>query len=74
MRVIENTTQKVYEVGLFEDSGLGGAMKVRLLDLPLVFGKLGPDAGFLVALAGLWRRLLLHLQLAGRAIFRCRSR
>ena len=46
MRVIENGTEQVYEVGLFEYSGWD-AMKIRLLELPLVFGNLGADAGLL---------------------------
>ena len=47
MRVIDNKTDQVYEVGLFADSGWAGWMKIRLLDFPLVFGDRGADAGFL---------------------------
>ena len=47
MRVIENGTEQQYEVGLFEYSGWKDTMKIRLLELPLVFGNLGADAGLL---------------------------
>ena len=48
MRVIENGTEQAYEVGLFEYSGWEGkGFNIRLLDLPLIFGKLGADAGIL---------------------------
>ena len=47
MRVIENGTEQAYEVGLFEYSGWKDTMKIRLLELPLVFGNLGADAGLL---------------------------
>ena len=47
MRVIDNKTDLEYEVGLFEDVVWGHALKIRLLQLPLVFGEMGEDAGFL---------------------------
>ena len=47
MRVIDLNTQKVCEIGLFEDSCWEGTIKIRLLELPLVFGNLGSDVGFL---------------------------
>ena len=47
MRVIDNKTDLEYEVGLFENSGWDGWIKIRLLDFPLVFGDRGADAGFL---------------------------
>ena len=52
MRVLEYKTGKEYEIGLFEDSGWDGWMKIRLLDFPLVFGDRGADAGFLETLEG----------------------
>ena len=54
MRVLEYKTGKEYEIGLFEDPrwGRGDAMKIRLLDFPLVFGDRGTDAGFLETLEG----------------------
>ena len=53
MRVIDNYTEKVCEIGLFEAPrwGWGDDIKIRLLELPLVFGELGEDAGFL----SVWR-------------------
>ena len=48
MRVIEYESGKEYEVGLFGEASVGGAMKLRLLELPLRLGQLGPDAGFVV--------------------------
>ena len=47
MRVIDNETTKEYEIGLFEDSGRKPDIIIRLLELPLTFGKLGADAGVL---------------------------
>ena len=47
MRVIDNYTGTLCEIGLFEDACWEHALKIRLLEVPLVFGKLGLDAGFL---------------------------
>ena len=47
MKVLENATKKVYEIGLFEDVVWEHALKIRLLEVPLVFGNLGVDVGFL---------------------------
>ena len=47
MRVIDNNTDTVYEIGLFEDVVWEHALKIRLLELPLVFGERGADVGFL---------------------------
>ena len=52
MRVIDNKTKKVCEIGLFEDSCWEHALKIRLLELPLVFGELGADVGFLESWEG----------------------
>ena len=52
MRVIDLNTGKACEIGLFEDSRREHARKIRLLELPLVFGKRGVHAGFLEAWAG----------------------
>ena len=51
MRVIDLNTQKVCEIGLFADSCIEGTIKIRLLELPLVFGNLGSDVGYL----GSWK-------------------
>ena len=76
MRVINCTTKKVYEVGLFENPCWEGALKIRVLELPLVFGNLGTDVGFLEMWEGLdkGRRRLLQLRRRCAAIFRSRSR
>ena len=47
MRVIDCNTLKVCEIGLFPS--MDHAMKIRLLELPLVFGNLGLDVGFIEA-------------------------
>ena len=52
MRVVDNQNQKVCELGLFENSGRAHAIKIRLLELPLIFGKLGVDVGYLEAWEG----------------------
>ena len=53
MRVIDlNNNEKVCEIGLFEDSCWEHALKIRLLELPLVFGNLGSDVGFLESWEG----------------------
>ena len=52
MRVIDLNTGKACEIGLFEDSAWEHALKIRLLELPLIFGKRGVHAGFLEAWAG----------------------
>ena len=48
MRVIDlNNTEKVCEIGLFAVPGRDHDMKIRLLQLPLVFGELGVVVGYL---------------------------
>ena len=41
MRVIDLNTEKVYEIGLFPIPRWGHAMRIRLLEFPLVFGEKG---------------------------------
>ena len=47
MRVFDCNTQKVCEIGLFEDEGWEDAIPIRLLELPLIFGELGLNVGCL---------------------------
>ena len=52
MRVIDLNTGKACEIGLFEHSCWEHAMKIMVLELPLIFGKRGVDAGYLGGLEG----------------------